>query len=73
MTKLAQIKQELDVIQDVRDKLIKDSREIIPACAKAIREFQAANGLKADGVAGPQTQALLSKHLSKPETEEITY
>ncbi|MCX5697569.1 MAG: peptidoglycan-binding domain-containing protein [Candidatus Omnitrophica bacterium] len=32
---------------------------------KAIREFQKANGLKADGVAGKKTKSLLAKYLSK--------
>ncbi|MBS3060522.1 MAG: hypothetical protein J4432_03370 [DPANN group archaeon] len=70
MTKLAQIKQELDVIQDVRDKLIKDSREIIPACAKAIREFQ--KGKTAEAKAQLQTidgkiRKLEASHKEHPE------
>ncbi len=34
-----------------------------PRTKEAIKEFQKANGLEADGVAGKRTQAKLSKHL----------
>jgi len=32
---------------------------------KAIREFQSANGLKADGIIGPKTRDLLLKYLKE--------
>ncbi|MDP1853958.1 MAG: peptidoglycan-binding domain-containing protein [Candidatus Omnitrophota bacterium] len=35
-----------------------------PKTKKAIEDFQAANGLSADGKVGPKTWALLSKHLN---------
>lgn len=36
---------------------------------RAIKEFQRANGLKADGIAGPKTWDLLSKYASGPAAE----
>ncbi len=38
--------------------------KIGPKSKKAIEEFQKANGLKADGKVGPQTWAVLGKHLN---------
>ncbi|OGW75755.1 MAG: hypothetical protein A2Z72_02755 [Omnitrophica bacterium RBG_13_46_9] len=44
--------------------------KIGPNTEKAIREFQKANSLKADGIAGPNTRNLLAKYLSS-EDEKI--
>lgn len=38
-----------------------------PKTRKAIRDFQEANGLKADGVVGPATSEALAKHLHPDE------
>ena len=41
-----------------------------PNSDKAIKDFQVANGLKADGVVGSKTKALLAKYLTQqPKTE----
>jgi len=42
--------------------------KIGPMTKKAIEEFQKANGLKADGKAGPKTWALLSSYLNTAAT-----
>lgn len=38
-----------------------------PGTANAIKEFQKANGLSADGIAGDKTKSLLLQHLKKSE------
>lgn len=40
-----------------------------PKTKQAIREFQKANGLKADGIVGPRTWDLLGKYLSEKELQ----
>jgi murein L,D-transpeptidase YcbB/YkuD len=41
-----------------------------PATDRAIKDFQAANGLKPDGVAGAKTKAMLMKHLTQAVAAE---
>lgn len=42
-----------------------------PNTTAAIKEFQKANGLTADGVAGDKTKSLLIKHLKGPAASEL--